>query len=208
MKKILMLVFALLFSFTLFISHPQSSYASKYAFWPGNYVLNGGVGNNGYNTRYYYISPSSSTYASLINSAMSTWVNTTTDPGVTTPIYYRNTTTKSASVMDIYNGSYYSYASGILGETLFYRFSALVEDQYGQPNQNWGWNEIHLNNPRFEESTFTTFNRQGTIAHEMGHAMGLAHYTDPYVIMSQYNNGYRKVNRPSLDDLYGINVLY
>jgi hypothetical protein len=112
------------------------------------------------------------------------------------------------SVMDIYNGNYYSSTTGILGETLWYKYSTLVTDSSGRPTENFGWTEIRLNTPVFADSSFSTFNRQGTIAHEMGHAMGLAHYTDPNVIMAQYNNGYREVNRPSSEDLYGINVLY
>lgn len=50
------------------------------------YTLNGGVGNYGYNTRNYWVDSSASNYTMMIDTAVSTWVHTTSRLGITTPI--------------------------------------------------------------------------------------------------------------------------
>lgn len=81
-------------------------------------ILNGGVGNYGYNDRYYWISSSfNSTYTKRIKNAVRDWVYTTDSVGVTTPISLVNTSTKSQSVFDVYPSD---LGNRILGLTQFY----------------------------------------------------------------------------------------
>lgn len=168
----------------------------------GDHVLNGGVGNYGYSNRYYYVTTSASGYSSLIHKAMDSWIYTTERLSITTPISYVQTSTQSSSVMDIYAGNYYSSDTGIIAQTTFWVYSTQL-DPY---KSNWGWNKIQLNMPVM--STLDTYDQQGSIAHEMGHAFGLDHNNeDPTTIMCQLAYG-RFVYMPTPDDLNGINHLY
>lgn len=108
----------------------------------------------------------------------------------------------TSSSMDIYAGNYYPQSYGLLGWAEFWRYSTELD-----PNtQNWGWNKIMINFPSF--NTLSVYHRKGTIAHEMGHAFGLAHSTNNSVIMAQYGNHARIYNTAQKDDLNGINYLY
>lgn len=49
--------------------------------------------------------------------------------------------------------------------------------------------------------------KQGVFAHEIGHALGLGHVTDPYQVMCTSADG-RAVNVPGSDDIAGVNYLY
>lgn len=88
-----------------------------------------------------------------------------------------------------------------------------INPNYEAPNQNYSWTEIVLNSSVFDSLSNKSGlsgnrHRQGTVAHEFGHAMGLAHSnSNPNVIMCQYGRG-RKVYLPTADDLNGINALY
>jgi predicted Zn-dependent protease len=86
----------------------------------------------------------------------------------------------------------------------------------GLPTQNWGYSKIYLNPNAFAaiDAGLLQTNGQtayqvklGTVTHEFGHAMGLAHYSNAYVIMCQMSAG-RKIYQPSADDCNGINSLY
>lgn len=133
---------------------------------------------------------------------MDSWIYTTERLSITTPISYVQTSTQSSSVMDIYAGNYYSSDTGIIAQTTFWVYSTQL-DPY---KSNWGWNKIQLNMPVM--STLDTYDQQGSIAHEMGHAFGLDHNNeDPTTIMCQLAYG-RFVYMPTPDDLNGINHLY
>lgn len=167
-----------------------------------NHVLTGGVGNYGNNNRYYFIDNTASLETTLINNAMNDWIFTTSSQGITTPISFKKTTTQTSSIMDIYYDTYYDSSLGIIAETKFFIKSSLANPS----NSNWGWAAIELNIPTYRG--LSTFDKKGTIAHEMGHAFGLAHNNgNPNVIMCQlkYN---RAVNSAQKDDLNGINYLY
>lgn len=183
--------------------------------------LNGGVGNYGYSNRYFYITSSASSYTSLIQSAVSSWVYTSQNPGVTTPISIVRTYTQSQSVFDVYYESKYPSYEGILAGTFYYIYSTCLNPNAEWPTSNWGWSTIILNSPNFgsigaQNGLTANQNKQGTIAHEFGHAMGLAHplsviggFVDYYPnrIMCQLANG-RYVYTPSSGDCYVINHLY
>ncbi len=136
MKK---LKFSLLFTLLvcLLLSQSANVFAADYYTF-NNHVLNGGVGNYGYNNRYYFITSSASGYTSLIDAAMNDWIYTTSRLGVTTPISFVKTGTQSSSVMDVYAGNYYDSSSGIAGFTTFWTYST----QQDPNNNNWGWGKI------------------------------------------------------------------
>lgn len=172
--------------------------------FPNNPKLIGGVGNYGANNRYYYITPSASGLTSLISNAVSSWVYTTTRLGITTPISISRTYTQSSSVFDVYYVPF-SNDTLTLGLTDFYSNSTMINPPDGAPPTNWGWSKIRLNSNSLYK--ISTNNQQGTIAHEFGHGMGLAHVSYQFSIMCQYYNN-RFVYLPGSDDLYGINFLY
>lgn len=203
MKKYLRIVVALMsLSFALigsiFITPPKEALA--YTTF-NNHVLNGGVGDWGNYRRYYFITSSGEGYRYLIGPAMDSWVNTTERTGISTPISFRETTYQPDSVIDIYAGQYYDPSTGIIAETQMFLYSTKVDPW----SQNWGWTKMLINWPVM--NTLSQYNQQGSIAHEMGHSMGLAHVLNTGAVMCQLGSG-RTVNMPWSDDLNGINWLY
>jgi hypothetical protein len=166
-----------------------------------DHVLNGGVGNYGANDRYYYITSSASVHTTDITSAMYEWIHTTSRLGITTPICWLRTYTQSQSVMDIYLGYYYDPALEIMAVTDF-----ILNNVTCNPCvTNWNWGKIKLNTPLF--NPLSDYNEKGTIAHEMGHLMGLAHTALTDQIMCTLGAG-RTVNACQDNDCAGINHLY
>lgn len=179
----------------------------------GNYTLNGGVGNYGYSTRNYWIDSSASGYTTLIDNAVSSWVQTTSRLGITTPISLSRTTTKSSSYFDVYLVAMPGFSNTVAGTFFYVKNVGCINPGLEGPNQNWSWTEIDLNSNEFPTLTKNDYlsadeKRQGTVAHEFGHAMGLAHSNNnPNVIMCQLKSG-RRVYLPMADDANGINSLY
>ncbi|PWK14943.1 matrixin family metalloprotease [Tumebacillus permanentifrigoris] len=166
------------------------------------YTLNGGVGSYGNAKRYYFVDSSASGSSSVIDTGMSEWVNSTARTGVTTSVSYRSTTTQSSSVMDWYAGNYYDASQGVIAETEFWIYSTKV----APTAQNWGWNKEKINSVTY--SPLSDWDERGSVAHEIGHAFGLAHSnSNPYAIMCQLSNG-RQVQSATADDLNGVNALY
>lgn len=166
-------------------------------------ILIGGVGKQGKYTRGYWTDSSASTYSTLISNAMYNWCNTQNrHPYVRTSIWFVPSA-KSSSVMDIY--AQQTPTPGLLGETIFYRYA--YDETIASPSiHNWTWCKIILYTNNLNQ--LTSFHREGTISHEMGHVFGLAHNNSmPSSVMCQYGFG-RTVNRPSADDCNGINYLY
>ncbi|TCP60822.1 matrixin family metalloprotease [Baia soyae] len=159
--------------------------------------LTNGVGNWGKNRQYYYLHDSANQYKPLIKNAWNTWVNSSSI--LSTPISFRESTNKKASVVEFFsiNNPSKKYA----GMTYFYRYKEEVEPE----KSNWGWTEIELNQAELKYIGET--DQQGTIAHEIGHAMGLAHNGNEFSVMCQFAYG-RKTSRPLLDDYKGINAIY
>jgi len=164
--------------------------ASAYNLFP--YNLNGGVGNWGYNPRLYWIDSNADTISNSISTAYSSWINTSNI--LSTPISWRSTTTKSQATVELH--TYNDSNSYVNGYTEFFRYSTQVSPF----SENWGWCNIYYN----------TGNTGGlaTIAHEIGHTMGLdENNTNTSSIMCQAAFG-RTVFAPGYDDLSGINAKY
>lgn len=172
-----------------------------------DHVLLGGVGDYGANRRYYWIAESALSLEGLIDQAVYEWIYTSTTPGVTTPISFRQTVQASVSVMDFHYDTFqspytYTYARArhfdLGGECYSY-----LED--------WKWTTVEMNKLQFSKlPTSGTYGNQqlGCISHEIGHCFGLDHtYSSTYNIM--YDGDYtRRVTRAQKDDLNGINYLY
>jgi hypothetical protein len=171
---------------------PASAYATF------GHKLTYGVGNYGSSNQHYYIDSSASGYTSMINTAMDQWIYTTGPWGITTPISYTRTTTKSSSRMDHYLSSNIHDWWGL---TTFWSGDSTVEPT----EKNWVWNKVWL------DGDFANCpNRRGVIAHEEGHAMGLAHVSSGTAVMRTTigQGGLNNITRAQPDDLNGINHLY
>jgi hypothetical protein len=177
-----------------------SGTAQAYTTYNGH-VLNGGVGNYGSNPRYYYITVSAGAHEGDITSAVYTWIHTTSRLGITTPIYWARTTTQSQSVMDLYHNVYFDAGTGIIAVTEQI-LNNVVIDPY---STNWNWGKIKLNTPVYDP--LSSFNEEGSVAHEMGHIMGLGHTSITSRVMCMLESG-RTVNACQADDANGINYLY
>jgi len=166
-----------------------------------DHVLNGGVGNYGYNDRYYFVASGAQQYDTYIHNAMHDWIYTTSRLGITTPISWLETSTQSSSVMDLHAANYWG-SNGTIAETSYWTY----DTQKNPETSNWGWGKIKINTPVF--NGLSSFNREGSCAHEMGHVMGLdENNTMPQSVMCQLMYG-RTVNNARADDCHGINHLY
>ena len=98
-----------------------------------------GVGNYGNNKRYYWINSNfSSNYSSRIRNAFSYWINTSSDPGVTTSISFRESSNKSDATIELHTTT---LGGDTTGKTDYYSYSTLVDDQ---SIQDWTWNIIYI----------------------------------------------------------------
>ncbi len=144
-------------------------YSSCYAITPSfTYKCSGGVSG------YYYINEgTSNVFYSLITAAAHNWEYTGYGDN---PVYLTIKSNNDNTIIDIYNeyGTYWDNPS-ILGETIHRDGSANRVDPY---LNNWDYSEIHLNETYMSSNKITNSHAQGTIAHEMGHAFGLAHYNN------------------------------
>lgn len=163
-----------------------------------NHKMIGGVGGSG--TKYYYVASSAKNYSKYCTSAMNDWVYTTERLNYTTSISFKKTTTRSNSVIDILGTKNRgSHSKGVLAWTEFYKSGSTINPN----NANWKYCYIKIYTPSLKASS-----SKGTIAHEIGHAFGLAHNNkNVKSIMCQTGSG-RKVSTAQICDLKGINHLY
>ncbi len=168
--------------------------------WSNDAKLINGVGSYGDHVRYYWIDSSASSLTDQISQVRYEWVNTSDT--LTTSILIRQITNQSSSVFDIYKKQMYPHDFYVVGESFF--FDTANQDM-GVPTSNYKWTKIILNTSNFNE--LSDSNKKGTIAHEFGHCMGLAHSTDHRRIMTQLANG-RTATKAHYTDLATINHLY
>lgn len=186
--------------------------SAAYATFPNNAKLIGGVGNYGDKLRYYWISSSAESNRKAITDARNSWVRTSDI--LSTSIDIGETTVQSNSVIDIHKYVLTNEKGfkSIYAMTYFYTTSnASSMIKYDPVDVNYKWAKIVLNGQYYDElkvknSSTGLCERQGVVAHELGHAFGLAHSTSKYRIMSQFNT--REVDTPQKEDLKTINYLY
>ncbi|MFU8850138.1 matrixin family metalloprotease [Micromonospora sp. SL1-18] len=171
-------------------AQPASAYATF-----NRHKLIYGVGNYGASDQYYWVDSSASGYSSTIDTAMDNWIYTSSYWGITTPISYLRTSTKSSSRMDHYK---VSTVNSWWGLTQMFSGSTQIDPL----SANWVWAKVLL------DGDFANCpNKKGVIAHEQGHSMGLAHVYSGTAVM-RADIGGLSINRAQPDDLNGINYLY
>ncbi len=142
----------------------------------------------------YYVDSSAATFTSQINAAAYDWAH------YDNPLNMTAVSSNYATHMDFYGkaDSYWG-GDGTLGVTLHY----LNGGAYIDPdNGSWFYADIYLNLNRLPLA-----NIQGTTAHEIGHALGLAHWnSNPNSIMAQASH--RAVNTVKPVDNQHLNEIY
>lgn len=174
----------------------------------GHRVILNGVGDWGNNNRYYYIDTAfNSTYKTLAQNAVNSWIYTTSGVGVSTPISIVKTTTQSSSVFDVLVNN--NLSSQIYGQTRYYDSSGEISPDAQQVlPKNYSWAKCFINTSALNNAGVSNNGKTATIAHEFGHALGLSeHNCKTNTIMCQAAEG-RSVTSPTAEDCHAINHLY
>jgi hypothetical protein len=188
-KKIIL---PLLLIVPIILSFQNKAYA--YAYYYGSHYMTSGVKG------YYYIDSSAKKYKSIIDKAINNWNN-----AKNSPVNFKPTTVKEKADIEFYYTDFapWKVKDFIAADTLYYKSGKEVHPY----EQNWSWAKIRLDKGNFDGwfLPLDDFQKQATVTHEIGHAMGLAHYGNQYSIMHQ---GDKKINTPDADSVKGINYLY
>lgn len=132
----------------------------------------------GVSGRTYYIDSTASAYTSVINAAVSDWNSMSADVSF-------SKSTASSPVRFIYGTVSLANSPG---QTIVYS----VTSEFEPTVSNWNGAKIILSNTMFRD--LVGDKKQGTCAHEFGHALGLAHMknllggNEPNWIMTPYEN--------------------
>ena len=141
-------------------------------------------------------------WQTFINGATNNWMYT----GWANPVYINYVSSNYGSNLDFHqNYNAYFGDPNIIAWTQFYNSSG---SQINPASSNWFYAEVHINDDFYRRPSFTNSQAQGTTTHEVGHALGLAHYqTNPYSIMCQTGAG-RVVQTVQKVDNDAVNILY
>lgn len=152
----------------------------------------GGRLQRGVKKMYYTINGTATNYSTGIKAAANNWVWT----GYDNPVYLNLVTSTYATDLDFY-ATYKN--NNEIGVTYFYNSAGRdVSPIYS----NWYFAEVYMNTKYGSASYF-----QGTVRHEIGHALGLGHTTDQLSIMCQMGAG-RKVQSVTKSDSDMIVSIY
>ena len=175
-----------------------SVYAVTPTFW--------GACSRGVHVYYYIDGGSNNVLYQSIRDAAYNWEHTGHGAN---PIYLYIKSASSGTAIDFYNttsGFWGADGQYVLGET-FHRNSSGA--RIDPDTSHWLYSEIYLNTDLLNGNY--SWERQGTAAHEMGHAFGLAHYTNttnPNIsIMCTTGQG-RTVQTVQPEDNEAINIKY
>lgn len=161
---------------------------------------------------YFYIGDTANEYSTVINAGANAWNLSPVHHTAIQPIVgFSNGSPSNSSVYFLAQDfGQTANQNGIIAQTQFYVEDSAnstirdVTDNLG--SVDWNVNAIYVNTTIM--STLNVFNEQGSMCHELGHALGLAHnQANPYSIMCQLGYG-RLVNGPGSDDVDGIKHLY
>lgn len=160
----------------------------------------GGKQSRGVSNMYYYVDNSAVGYTTLINNAIDNWV--VTGYGWN-PIQLAPVASNNGTALDFYLKYADELSRGVLAQTSFYNSAEIELD----PETNdWFFATIDLNGTTLPSISYEQ--RQGTIAHEIGHGLGLAHQnSNPGSIMCSLASG-RTMNRVDQISHNAINQLY
>lgn len=148
--------------------------------------------------KFWLDSTAASTYNLAIHSGVSLWNATAT------PVSYTETTVKAQSRLDFYHPAL-SAVAGACGYTEWY----VDTSQVNPSAQNWWWAKVNLTNKLTDAvGCGPQPHRKAIVAHEQGHAMGLAHAFLPDRLMYDAIAATLTINAPQPDDVLGINYLY
>ena len=149
-------------------------------------------------------------WQTYINGATNNWMYT----GWANPVYINYVSSNYGSNLDFHqnDNAYFMSPPGTvtLAWTRFFNGSGIEIYPW---NANWYYAEVHINNDAYRDPGFSNSQAQGTTTHEVGHALGLAHYnTNPYSIMCQTYPGpgvpgravqtVQKVDNDAINSLY------
>lgn len=168
-----------------------------------DHVFTGGVSNLTYSTE----DDSVNSYIeSTMKSAANSWNNTNCGVSLTETAKHG-----SANIIFYYDEDLTNAAddnAGVIAFTKFYltnsKWVGGDSDNHSGPTSNWSKSHIIINPSVY--NTLSTSVKTASLAHELGHAFGLAHSNDRTVLM--YPSSARTVYTPQIDDTNGIIHLY
>ena len=161
----------------------------------------GGYFSRGVSSMCYYVDSTASSYTSNINTGINRWTNSGYSPS-----NYINMTAVSsnyATHVDYYAQPAEDFALPLCtAETLFFSSSGMN----GSGTVPYYYTEVRINTDEFP--SLTSFQKIGTMAHEFGHALGLAeNNSNTSSIMCQLGSG-RTVNTVSQEDYATVVNIY
>lgn len=166
--------------------------------WSNRHLIYGVSGQQ------YWIGPSAAQHhGTAIPNAVQRWNNAV---GI---VSYTRTNVKANSRLDFTRIDTNDNACAV---TWHFVDTTRVNDANGTPTRNWAWAKVQIR-PQLADAGACgpADHRGGVLAHEMGHAMGLAHRTDQSQVLMNNKiawSGWYDVNTPRQDDINGVNFLY